>query len=293
MSEPGKGYSFAVMSALLSGANYVLGKVVLANLSPAHLVALIFVIATLIQGIWAAQSGSWRGVWRCSARGWGWVGLFSALSIAALITLWTGVKYLDPTVAAFIGRLQTLVAIFLGIYLLKEQFRLLEGIGGLVVILGVVIIYSSAHVEMSVWFWVMVLSALLWGLTEVVAKVALRHIEPVPLSLVRTAIVAVFFLMIMIIDGRPLFNLGQLWWGVIGIALMGPTLARLVYLMALKRIDLSKASLVNQVQPLFVSVVSFTFLGVIPTLREWMGGVCILGGCMVMVVGRGRLGFRD
>lgn len=294
MSEPGKGYTFAMLSALLSGTNYVLGKVVLADLSPAHLVALIFSIATLIQGAWMLQSGQWREVLHCSAKAWRYVLLFSALSIAALWTLWAGVKYLDPSVAAFISRLQTLVTVFLGIWLLGERFRILEAVGGVVVIAGLGLLYATEGVQVSLWFWVMVASGIFWGVTEVVAKVALRHINATPLSFIRTAIVALFYLLLLTIQGQPLLGLGNKWWGVIGIALMGPTLARWFYLFALKRLPVSKASLVNQIQPIFVALVAFTFLGTIPGIRDWIGGLLILAGCSVMIWGQNRgLAVRD
>jgi len=282
-----------MLSALLSGTNYVLGKVVLANLSPAHLVALIFSIATLIQGAWMIQTGQWREVVHCSAKAWLYIVIFSALSIAALWTLWAGVKYLDPSVAAFISRLQTLVTVFLGIWLLGERFRILEAVGGVVVIAGVGMLYATEGVEVSLWFWVMVASGIFWGITEVVAKVALRHINATPLSFIRTAMVALFYLILLTIQGQPLLGLGNKWWGVIGIALMGPTLARWFYLFALKRLPVSKASLINQIQPIFVALVAFTFLGTIPGLRDWIGGLLILAGCSVMIWGQIRgLGVR-
>ncbi len=289
MSNRGKGYAFAIISACLSGANYVLGKVALTDLSPSHLVALIFSIAAVLQGFWIMKTGQWRDFDRCAPRGWFHAFLFSSLSIAALWTLWAGIKYLDPTVASFISRLQTPVTVLLGIYLLHERFRFYEVIGGIFVILGVVVIYASFDFRISVWFWIMVASGVLFGLTEVSAKVALRYLAPEPLSFLRTLIVAVFFLILLLFKGIPLFNLGHRWWGVLAIALMGPTLARMFYLFALKYLDVSKAALVNQVQPVFVATIAFTFLRTIPTLRAWIGGILILTGCSLMIAGKDRI----
>jgi drug/metabolite transporter (DMT)-like permease len=286
LSEPAQGYLLALAAALLSGANYVLGKVVLVNLSPTQLVAMIFSIATILQGGWMLKAVRFGEILRCPRRGWIAISSFIVLSIAALWSLWSGVKYLDPAVAAFISRVQTLVTVFLGICFLRERFRLIEAIGGLIVIVGVAIMYYSAGIQVSFWFWVMFASGVLWGITEVTAKVALRYMDAIPLSFVRTAAVALFFLLLSAIEGLPLVKLGNLWWGVAGIALMGPTLARLVYLLALKRLAVSKAALVNQIQPLFVSLIAFIFLGTIPGLKEWIGGLCILGGCTAMVWGQ-------
>ncbi len=289
MSESGKGYAFAVLSSVLSGVNYVLGKKVLQNLSPEHLVALIFSMAAIIQAGWMLQSGQWRSIRGCTAKGWGYIFIFSALSIAALWTLWAGVKNLDPSVASFISRLQTMVTVFLGIWLLSERFRAWEALGGIIVILGVAVIYAAAGLEMGWWFWVMVTSAVLWGVTEIIAKVALRHIAATPLSFIRTTLVALFYLLLLAAKGEPLLRLGTNWWGVLGIAIMGPTLARWFYLFALQRLAVSKAALINQVQPLFVFLVAFLWLRTIPSGRELFGGALILVGSVVMIMAQGRV----
>jgi transporter family protein len=289
LSESGKGYTFAVLSALLSGINYVLGKAVLADMSPTHLVALIFSIATVIQGALLWRSGQWREIERISRRGWWVILTFSAISVFALGTMWTGIKHLDPTVASFVSRLQTLVTIFLGIYFLRERFRPIEAVGGVAVVSGLLVIGFSPDIKLSLWFWVMVASAISWGITEFVAKISLRYVEVNVLSFLRTAAVAIFFLIWVSCDGTPLFHLGKLWWGVIAIALMGPTLARWYYLYALERLDVSKAALINQIQPLFVWPLAFAFMGTIPAFREWIGGALILSGCMAMILGEKRL----
>lgn len=289
MTEPGKGYAFAVTSALFSGTNYVIGKVVLVELSPEHLVTMIFSIAAVLQCFWVFQSGEWRDLRHWSGKGWAAVLVFSGLSVAALWTLWAGVKHLDPSVAAFISRLQTPVTIFLGIWFLKERFRFLEAIGGLIVLAGVVILYATSGVQVGFWFWVMVSSGVIWGVTEVVAKIALRYVDATLLSFVRTALVAIVYLLFMAVQETPLLHLGRLWVGVLAIALMGPTLARWFYLFALKRLAVSKAALVNQIQPIFVALIAFTFLGTIPTLREWIGGLMILAGCFALIGGKGRI----
>lgn len=280
-----KGYTFAIAAALLSGSNYVLGKVVLQDMAPLHLIAVIFTLAAIIQGAFLLPGGRWREILCWSPRNWRDVLLFSLLSVAALGTFWTAVKYLDPTVGAFISRIQTLVAVFLGVYFLQERFRLLEGLGGLFVIGGVIVLYASSNVEINRYFWVMVLSSITFGVTEVVAKIALKGVEPLPLSFIRTVIIAGFYLIWVATQGIELLALGKRWWGVIAIALCGPTLARLFYLLALKYLAVSKTALVNQVQPIFVAAIAFAFLGTIPALREWIGGGLILIGCTAMIKG--------
>ena len=288
MSNSGKGYAFVVASACLTGAIYTLGKVVLVAISPVLLIAWIFSIAAVLLGVWSAVSGQWRGILRCTGKDWFLILAFSAFSIAALQTMWTGVKYLDPTVASFIGRLQTLVTIFLGVLFLKERFRTLEAIGGLVLVIGIVIIRISFDVSLSLWFWIMAASGVFFGVTEIFAKQAVRTIHPITLNFVRNSIIAISFMIFVLLrKNESLFDLGRFWPHVVAIGVIGPLLSRSCFLFALKYIDVSKAVLINQLQPLFVYAIAFTALGLMPSLREWMGGLLILGGCIALIGGRG------
>lgn len=289
MSNSGKGYTLVIASAFLTGCIYTLGKVALGEITPALLVAWIFSIASITLAFWTAATGRLRDILKCTARDWVIIFFFSAFSIAALLTMWTGIQGLDPTVAAFISRLQTLVTVFLGVFFLKERFRALEGLGGLLLIVGVVIIRISFDVTLSYWFWVMVISGVLFGITEIFAKQAVRSLHPIPLNFVRNSIIAIFFVVWILAKKQPLFALGNVWPQIVAMGIAGPLFSRLSFLYAMRYIDVSKAVLVNQMQPIFVALVAFAFLGAIPTLREWVGGLIILTGCVIMITGHDRV----
>lgn len=287
MSNSGKGYAFVITSSFLTGCIYTLGKVALAVISPALLIAWIFSIAAVILAVWSLASGQWRDILRCTARDWYLILAFSLFSIGALQTMWMGVQHLDPTVASFIGRLQTLVAVFLGVLFLKERFQALEAFGGLVLIIGVAIIRISFDVTLSIWFWVMVSSGVLFGITEIFAKQIVGRLHPVPLNLVRNTIIAVVF--VVWISWRKdvsLLGIGKTWPYLVAIGVGGPLLSRLSFLFALRHIEVSKAVLINQMQPLWVYAIAFTMLGLMPSLREWIGGLLILAGCVALMGGR-------
>lgn len=204
----------------------------------------------------------------------------------AIHTTWIGIKHLDPTVAAFISRLQTVVAILLGVWILKERFKLLEAIGGLAVLAGVIVIRISFDLSLSYWFWIMVLSGVLFGVTEIFAKQSVRSLSPIPLNFLRNSVIALVFLIDVSFTQGSLLDFQGLLWCVVAIGLLGPFLSRLCFLYALSYIDVSKAVLVNQLQPFFVAATAFVAIGMIPTLREWLGGILILGGCATMIGGR-------
>jgi drug/metabolite transporter (DMT)-like permease len=288
LSGQGKGYTLTFISDLFSASVYGVGKWVMMGVPPIALVALTFSISTVIMAIWAGSTGQWRDLLHVNARGWANIALYTAVSTMALLAMWTGIKHLDPTVASFIGRLQTLVSVCCGVLILKERLRPIEAIGGLVVIAGVVIIKASFAVHLTLWFWVMVASGTLWGLNEVMAKISLRHLSPVPLNLVRNAGVMVIYLILAGSKGFSLINYGTYWWGILAIGIAGPIFSRLFYLYALQHLGVAKTALINQSQPLYVSVIALVLLGIFPTLREWAGGLLILAGCIIMIAGPGK-----
>ena len=179
-----------------------------------------------------------------------------------------------------------LVTVFLGVLFLKERFRAIEAFGALVMIGGVVVIRISFDVTLSYWFWIMVASGALFGVTEIFAKQSVRSLHPIPLNFVRNSIIALFYVIWIFFRDESFFELGNVWPEVIAIGIGGPLFSRLCFLYAMRYIDVSKAVLVNQMQPVFVALIAFSMLGMIPSLREWIGGVLILAGCIALIGGR-------
>ncbi len=288
MSDTSKGYVFVVAAAFLTGLIYTTGKVALEQLSPEFFVTWIFLIASVILAVWTTLLRRWNDILRCNRREWMHILAFSLFSIAALQTMWAGVQHLDPTVASFIGRLQTFVSVFLGVVFLKERFGVREAIGAVVLLIGTVIIRISFDVTLSLWFWVMVSSAVFFGVTEVFAKRAVYGLHPVPLNFIRNSLIAGVSAVILAARGEAFFDFQERAGYVAAVALMGPIGSRLCFLFALRHIDVSKAVLVNQLQPIFVAIVAFTTLGMVPALREWVGGFLILAGCLALIRGRNQ-----
>lgn len=222
-----------------------------------------------------------------NGRSWGLILLQAGLSFFAIWWLWWGVSYIDPTVAAFLGRFQTPATVLLGIVVLGERLTWKEVVGVLVVIGGVFILRFRAGVEFSRGFLLVLGSALCFGVAEVVARKGVLEVEPSVFAFARNSVVTLLLLILNIVWGVPrAADFGELWYLTPLAALFGPFLARLTFLYAIRRVQVSKASILNQTQPLFVAIIAFTFLQTIPGLREWIGGVFILAGCSMMIIYR-------
>jgi drug/metabolite transporter (DMT)-like permease len=76
-------------------------------------------------------------------------------------------------------------------------------------------------------------------------------------------------------------------------ALAGPFLGRTLYMYSLRNLEISRAALINQSQPLFVAIYSAILLHTLPSRREWTGGLLIVAGALALVSWRrGWMWFR-
>ena len=286
---PIHGYAFAGGSALASAITTVLGKWNLRVINPLLLNCLIFTTATAIMTFMVFCTRHRTRVVRHIRAGWLWLGFFSLSSVFALWFFWAGVQQMDPSLASFLNRTQVLLVILFGVVFLRERFTRGEALGGTVSIAGIIVMRVSLRMEYSLGFWYVLIGAILFALAELFSKLSVRFIAPVIVTYLRALFVAVVFWIALLGTGADFRGLKQVWPGVIALGFMGPVVARLSYLFALKHLDLSKVAVISQIQPVFVLLLAAVAMGQLPTFREATGGVLLVTGCVVMVVARYRL----
>ncbi|MFH1687574.1 MAG: DMT family transporter [bacterium] len=280
------GYAFAVVSSFGAGLATVVGKWNLEAISALVMSCMIFTTATIALTIGWLPFRGWRKTFILTRQGWFWLALFTITSWLAIWFFWAGVRRMDPTLAAFVNRLEVPIVIFLGVLFLKERFTRTETIGAVLSLIGIVLMKLTLRFEYSAGFWLVLLGALLFGITEFVSKIAMRHVEPITLAYLRNMFMAAGYWVVFAGGGYTLDGLDRVWPGVLALGLIGPILSRMMYMLALKRMELSKVAVISQIQPIFVVLIALIALGQLPTPREVAGGVFLIVGCVVMVVGR-------
>ncbi len=280
------GYTFALTSSLGSGLATVVGKWNMEFISPLLMNSVMFTVATvMVTSVLLPLRGT-SGLFSLSRQGWKWLGLFTASSWLAVWTFWAGVQRMDPSLAAFLNRSEVPIAIGLGIIFLKERLTRLEILGMILSLTGIVVMRLTLRIEYTSGFWLVLLGSVFFGVTEFISKVAVRHVDPVALTYIRNGFMAVFFWIAFISSGQSYEGLEVVWPGVLAIGFLGPIMARMSYLLALKRISLSRVAVISQVQPVFVVLIALFVLGQLPTFREITGGIFLTGGCVLMIISR-------
>lgn len=282
----GSGYAIAVTSTFASGLTAVIGKWNLEYISPLLMNALIFSVAGVFLTAYIFATRRAKSITGISSKGWFWIMMFSLSSVLAVWGYWAGIQRMDPSLATLLNRTEVVVAIVLGMIFLRERFTKMEAVGAILSVVGIITMRLTLRIEYSSGFWLVLGGAIFFGFTEFFSKIAVRYVTPLILGYLRNLVIAVMYLIAFAAVGHGYDRLSHVWLGVLAVGLIGPVAARLLYLNALKRLELSKVAVISQGQPVFVIIIAVLALGQLPTFREVTGGIVLTAGCLIMIASR-------
>ncbi|MDJ0702099.1 MAG: DMT family transporter [Leptolyngbyaceae cyanobacterium MO_188.B28] len=208
----------------------------------------------------------------------------------AMWTLWQGVRFLNPATATMLGRTETLWTIFLACLIYKERFSSIYYLAFGLMLLGIMVMNGNPTDFFSMAFLsgggavYILLSSLFFAVAETSAKKASEGISPARFTIYRNGIITVIAGMTSLLLGQLQWLEPSQWLNVSIAALLGPGLARLLYLHALKRLELIKTTLICEVEPVLTALMSFLALREIPSFEEWTGGILMLAACLVLIL---------
>ena len=289
VQNPRIGYLNAVLSSAGTAVYFIIAKYVLQFGNPVFFGGIAIFFAGGFQLLWLSFTDS--PVWfkEISKKGWIYGSAFTITSTFAFGTFMVGISLMDASNVGFLSRISTIVILILGVIFLKERFNLKEALAGLVVLYGVYVVKSAAGVEIEAGFWWIIVSSIMFGFVEIIAKIAVKHIIPRKMNVIRNCSLGFFLMGFGMINGSGYTGIPlSVWIGLLCMGLVGPLFARMTYLISLRNIDVSKATLVGQIQPVFVVILSVMILGENPSLQELLGGALIIGGSAGVILFRSK-----
>jgi drug/metabolite transporter (DMT)-like permease len=283
------GAAFAVLSAVSSGIMLPLGKPNAAAAGPAEFLLGICAVAALVSAPALLRANAFQQLFASRKVGLGFVA-HVGFSAAALFLLWTGTSRINPAVAGVLSNLHVIFAVVLSFAVLGEPIgrRTLAGgvliVGGLFVMRGSETGIGQFFMEFSIDWMLVIASAALFALSDLAIKMTALKVDMYSYLAQRNLLLTVIFGLMCLGAGESVEWHRLLEMRTIATGILGIICSRLFFNLALQKISLSRASLIFQVQPLFVLFFAYLLYRELPTSDELLGGMVIMSGVTLVLL---------
>jgi drug/metabolite transporter (DMT)-like permease len=297
---PALGGHALVLTAMVFGSGaLVVAKFALEGTTPLMFSFLVTLFAAIFCGAWAWAAGDTAPP-KTGPRGRTAFLGHVAGSFVGSWAMWTAVSMLGPAVVSFLSRVEIVISLTLAGVFLGERFRRIEWLGALVTVAGVVMMKLAAEGTLALvagsvtgmGFFFAVLTAAGYATAENFAKVSTHSASPPAFAFYRNILLAAAFAVVLAAKGEFHLPDARTCAVAAGAALCGPVLARVLWLGALRVVDLSRAVILAQTHPLFTALLSWVFLGETLRGREWAGAAVLMTGCVIVAAGGAKVGRR-
>ncbi|URM32640.1 DMT family transporter [Cytobacillus firmus] len=280
-----KYYLLLLLTSLLWGGNFIVGKTLVDHASPTTLTILRWTIAIicLVPLVWHKEKRllppkkAFLPLFLMGITG---VALFQALQFMAL----------EKTSATSVGLISTLnmfsIAGFSFIFL-KEKINTLQLMSMFVSLFGVLLVLSKGSLEMLVLLQFnigdlyMIAAVGMWGIYSVCSKWAMSFVSPM-MSILYSGIFGLLVLLpfgtadFTVTDVTASFLLSILYTGLIS-----TVLCMVLWNIGISQLGASTSGLFLNFNPIFTALLAFIFLGEVMNWIQATGSIIVIAGCFL------------
>ena len=285
---------YAIACALVCGLGNIPAKAALENLTPEIFNLFFFIAGFLISSLSVFKRSSRQEIFSTSRKAFGLILILAFIFTFGLYTFIIALKLIEPATISFLSRFEVILTVILAYIILRERLRPIELLGGLIALGGIFILKFKTNIIISHAATLMILSSFFFAAAEIIVKKYINLIGTMRFLFWRNLFMIFIFLAILLIRGQALHlpTTRELLL-IISAALLLPVLGRATYIEALKRIKISRATLLTQSTPLFTAAFAWIILSSLPAPIEWLGGSLILAGVVVVRMTRFKINFNN
>jgi len=284
-------FVFLALAGIFWGLGFPLGKIVLHEMAPAHMVLLRFLVAGIVSLPFALATREARGLFRS-----GPVVLAGMCYGVAFIVQFEGLARVTVTLAALlVGAMPALIA--LTAFILRERVSRASWIGVVGATAGAVLIAGKPDGSGSPLGIALSLGSLLIFLGWLLALRRAPKTDgamAVPAVTVVVAAITIAPIALLLHGAPPLHLSAAAWGGIMGQGLLSTFLATVAWNVGAARVGSAAAGVFINIEPLVGSILGIGFFGDPAGATIIVGGVMIIAGSVVTVLGerpaRDRLG---
>ncbi len=278
MRDTVKGFIYSLIAVIFLSTNFITAKFGLTGFNPETFSLVWTVFATCYSFIIALTSPESRKQ------------LFFSNNIVPLIILgiitgitmllsWSALSVLDPVFSSFLWRLFPVITVISGVIFLKEKLMRDEIIAIIIMFLGSIVSIKGEWNIVGKGVILTLLAECAGAIQLIIAKTYVNRIHPNIMVLYRVAIASIFISIYAIASHKIDFNVRISCWYITMLgAFLGPCASFLFLFRSYKYWELSKSSILLILQPILVFPMAYLFLGTVPNIKEFIGGLIILIG---------------
>lgn len=280
-----KNYLLLLLTSLLWGGNFIVGKTLVDHASPITLTILRWTIAIICLAplVWHKEKRLLppkNAILPLLLMGITGVALFQALQFMAL----------EKTSATSVGLISTLnmfsIAAF-SFIILKEKINTLQLMSMFVSLFGVLLVLSKGSLEIVVLLQFntgdlyMMAAVGMWGIYSVCSKWAMSFVSPM-MSILYSGIFGLLVLLpfgtadFTVTDVSASFLLSILYTGLIS-----TVLCMVLWNIGISQLGPSTSGLFLNFNPVFTALLAFIFLGEVMNWIQAIGSIIVIAGCFL------------
>lgn len=208
-------------------------------------------------------------------------------------TQFVGLSLLPSVTVSLMLNFTPLIVAILGIFLLKEKPTLLQWLGALFFIIGILIYFSplSSITGQLIGLVVMVFGVLANAISAIVGRNINRekNLNPIVITVISMGIGSIFLVMIGFgQSGLPIISLKN-WGYLIWLALINTAFAFTLWNKTLQSLTAMESSIINGTMLIQIGVLAWIFLGESITIQEILGmTIAAIGAVIVQYKGQRR-----
>ncbi len=272
-------YPLIILGQLIAGGTFPIAKLALAHFDPFTLAATRFVIASAAMLVIVRLTGRMRKIDRADWWKLIWIGLL-AIPLNQLLFLY-GLQYTTPGRSALYYGATPVFVFIMAIWYLKERPTALKIIGILISFAGVAIILRAGRFDAEILYGdiLVILAVIAWAAYTIFGKPMIKKYGALTMTAYSLAVgtalylpVGAYFALKFDYSTVPVAG----WLSLLYIAILTSVIAYTIWYWALGKMEASKLSIFQNLQPIIAAILSVAFFG------ESFGWDFYIGGSMVI-----------
>ncbi|MXX25604.1 MAG: DMT family transporter [Caldilineaceae bacterium SB0668_bin_21] len=190
--------------------------------------------------------------------------------------------FIDPGVAAMVGKMTVLFSLGFGLLWLGERFTLMQGVGSAIAVVGLAVISFQPGDYLGIGAMMILFSTFIYALHAALTKRNMGEVDLLNFFFYRLLLTAAFLALFNLARGNFALPSAQAFPILLLVGTVDVVVSRFLYYWTLRKLDMSIFAIALAASPVAAVLWSQLLFDVFPTPQQLLGGFAILCGVAVV-----------